>query len=146
MQLQGIEAPNGLPPALGWRYGKAAVWNVNPRLQVNVTFLTNILIANLLGRNIFGRYSIIRTTIVMIVGIAQLATGITGPRYIAEIRFRDKERARANIGSLLDSFIFFRYRGNCSPCDKFRLACNEILKVPDIVKALLISSALVFQS
>ena len=135
------------PQSLGWRYGKAAVWNaIGAVTTQGVTFLTNILIANLLGRDIFGRYSIIQTTIVMIVGIAQLATGITATRYIAELRLRDKERAGRILGLCSTVSFFSGIAATVALATSSDWLATEILKVPDIVKALLISSALVFFS
>jgi O-antigen/teichoic acid export membrane protein len=96
-------APSGTIPAgtesLRMRYGKAALWNVVAAgTTQGATFLTNILVANILGRDVFGQYSIILSTLLAIAGVAQLATGLTATRYVAELRARDRARAGRILG------------------------------------------------
>lgn len=62
------------------------------------TFVANVVIANLLGQHGFGQYSIIQTTLLVAAGIAQVATGITATKYVAEFRERNKERAGRILG------------------------------------------------
>lgn len=57
------------------------------------TFVANLVIANFLGRNGFGEFSIVYTTVLAASGIAQVATGITATKYVAEFRDVEKDRA-----------------------------------------------------
>ncbi len=57
------------------------------------TFLTHILIARILGRTIYGEYAMIQSTLLSMSIMAQMATGFTATRYLAEFRSTDKARA-----------------------------------------------------
>lgn len=57
------------------------------------TFALNLIVANLLGRQLFGQYAIVQSTLLTWSTLAQLATGYTAAKYIAEFRSTDKARA-----------------------------------------------------
>jgi O-antigen/teichoic acid export membrane protein len=81
------------------RFQQGISWNVAGAILNNgVNFLTNIAIANLLGREIFGEYGMIQSTLTTFVGIAQAAGGITATKYVAEFRSSDKEKAGRVLG------------------------------------------------
>jgi O-antigen/teichoic acid export membrane protein len=108
---EGIPAPrraNKWLRQLGWysdpgslraRFRHGVLWNVAGAILNNgANFLTNIAIANLLGREIFGQYGMIQSTLTTFVGIAQAAGGITATKYVAEFRSRDKLKAGRVLG------------------------------------------------
>lgn len=72
-------------------------------------FVTNIIIANILGRDVFGEYGMVQSTVVTISGVAQLATGFTATKYVAENRAHDKEKTGRIMGlcSVLSSIAAF---------------------------------------
>jgi O-antigen/teichoic acid export membrane protein len=87
------------PGSLRARFQHGVSWNVIGAILNNgANFLTNIAIANLLGREIFGQYGMIQSTLTTFVGIAQAAGGITATKYVAEFRSSDKERAGRVLG------------------------------------------------
>lgn len=57
------------------------------------TFALNLVSANLLGRLAFGEFTVVQTTLSTVGGLAQVATGYTATKYVAEFRERDPERA-----------------------------------------------------
>jgi O-antigen/teichoic acid export membrane protein len=81
------------------RFQKGITWNIAGAVLNNGSnFLTNILIANLLGREVFGQYGMIQSTLTTFVGVAQAAGGITATKYVAEFRSHDKEKAGRVLG------------------------------------------------
>jgi O-antigen/teichoic acid export membrane protein len=87
------------PVSLRARFQHGITWNVTGAILNNgANFLTNIAIANLLGREIFGQYGMIQSTLSTFIGVAYAAGGITATKYVAEFRFSDKERAGRVLG------------------------------------------------
>jgi O-antigen/teichoic acid export membrane protein len=56
------------------------------------TLVVNIVVANLLGRESFGRYTMILTTIATVASVAQLSMGYTATKHIAEYRATDRSK------------------------------------------------------
>lgn len=87
------------PGSLRARFRHGVLWNVSGAILNNgANFLTNIAVANLLGREIFGQYGMIQSTLTTFVGIAQAAGGITATKYVAEFRSSDKQKAGRVLG------------------------------------------------
>jgi len=81
------------------RFLHGITWNVvNALFTQGSVFLSNVIIANLLGREIFGEYGMIQSTLLTVSGIAQVATGITATKYVAEYRSTDKEKTGRILG------------------------------------------------
>jgi len=57
------------------------------------TFVSNMIIANLVGRIAYGQYATVIGTLLSISLLAQLATGYTSVKYLAELRTTDPVRA-----------------------------------------------------
>jgi O-antigen/teichoic acid export membrane protein len=74
-------------------------WNLIASVfnQGNV-FVINIIIARLLGKTLFGEYTIIQSTLLTASLLAQFSTGITATRYLAAFRDSDRERAGRILG------------------------------------------------
>lgn len=86
------ELPEGRP--LRSRLGRAVIWSViESAFNQGSTLLVNLVVANLLGRRVFGEYAIVQATLLTIGTIAQLSTGYTAAKYVAEYRSRDPPRA-----------------------------------------------------
>lgn len=76
-----------------------ATWNLVASIfNQGSVFAINIIIARLLGRTIFGEYTIILITLMTISLIAQVSTGVTATRYLAELRVRDRDKAGRILG------------------------------------------------
>ena len=92
------------------RLQSALTWNlVGTVFTLGSSFVTNIIFANILGRDVFGEFGMVQSTMVTISGIAQLATGFTATKYVAEFRVQDKERTGRIMGlcSVLSSIAAF---------------------------------------
>lgn len=74
---------------------KASVsWNLIGTVFSQVAlFATNIVIAQIIGRDGFGHFGIIQSTIMTLSGMAQLAMSYTSTKYLAEYRTTDIEKA-----------------------------------------------------
>jgi O-antigen/teichoic acid export membrane protein len=57
------------------------------------TFALNVVSANLLGRLAFGEFTVVQATLSTVGALAQVATGYTATKYVAEFRDTDPERA-----------------------------------------------------
>ncbi len=87
------------PGSLGARFQHGISWNVTGAVFTHGTnFLTSIIIANLIGREAFGKFGIVQSTLLTFAGVAQIATGITATKYVAEFRTSCKERAGRVLG------------------------------------------------
>ena len=88
-----------VPDDLRRRFQQGISWNVLGALFTQGSaFLANLIIANFLGREVFGEFGMIQSTVLTLAGIAQVASGTTATKYIAEFRSTDKERAGRVLG------------------------------------------------
>jgi O-antigen/teichoic acid export membrane protein len=99
------ESPKGIegvpPPEVGWRVRllTGISWNLAAAVFTQgSTFAISIVLANLLGRQVFGEYAIVRTTLLSLTALAPLATGYTAARYLAVFRSTDPERVGRILG------------------------------------------------
>ena len=88
-----MRAARGLAPSVAWTTA-GSVFNQGS------TLVSNIWIANLLGKALFGEYAIVLATVQATVAMAGVGIGYTTTRYVAEWRHRDPVRA----GKLLALF------------------------------------------
>jgi O-antigen/teichoic acid export membrane protein len=95
-------APNGAPPgpdpgaqiSLRARLGRGTFFNtVGSAVGQGSTLLVNMAVARMLGLERFGQYALIQTSLLTAAFVAQLATGNTATKYVAEFRSTDPERA-----------------------------------------------------
>ena len=81
------------------RMARGVSWNlIGTVFNQGSTFLVNVVLANLWGVRTFGEYAIVQSTVVTVVQVAQLATGYTATRFVAEYRASDPERASRLLG------------------------------------------------
>ena len=93
--MQAVTQTRGLRA----RFQSGIFWNgIAAVAMQGSTFVANIIIANLLGRAGFGEFSIVYTTVLAAAGIAQVATGTTATKYVAEFRDVEKERTGRVLG------------------------------------------------
>jgi O-antigen/teichoic acid export membrane protein len=57
------------------------------------TLLVGVIVARTLGREQYGRFSLVQSTLLTLALLAQVGTGYTATRYLAELRTRDSARA-----------------------------------------------------
>lgn len=98
LEEQGMTAEpaavEGAIESLRSRFQRGVLWSMAAAVATSgFNFIFNIVIARLLGRDIFGQFGMVQTTIATVAGIAQLATGYTATKYVAEFRSKDPDRA-----------------------------------------------------
>jgi len=62
------------------------------------TFVTNLVVANLLGAEHFGQFGVVVNTAQTLGAVLQLSTGMAATKYISEFRASDPERASRALG------------------------------------------------
>lgn len=81
------------------RFHRGVFWSVAAAVATSgFNFILNVVVARLLGREGFGQFGMVQTTIATIAGIAQLAMGFTATKFVAEFRSSDPGRAGRIIG------------------------------------------------
>jgi O-antigen/teichoic acid export membrane protein len=84
---------------LRYRLGRGIAWNTLAAVSTNgANFLTALLLANILGKDAFGEFAIVQSTILSVAGIAQVATGLTATKFVAQYRDANKKQAGRVIG------------------------------------------------
>jgi O-antigen/teichoic acid export membrane protein len=93
------EASAVVVESLRARFHRGVLWSVAAAVATSGSnFVLNIIVARLLGREKFGEFGMVLSTIVTVAGIAQLAMGYTATKYVAEFRSSDRVRAGRVIG------------------------------------------------
>lgn len=81
------------------RLKRGVAWNIIGSLfSQGALFLNNVLLANILGKTVFGEFGMIQSSILTISGVAQLAIGFTATKYVAEFRLTNKEKTGRILG------------------------------------------------
>ena len=94
--MQRLFAPS-MP--LSGRFSQGLFWNVlGTVFTQGSVFLTTIVLARLFGKEMFGQLAMIQSTLLTLTSVAQIATGLTATKYVAEFRDVDKERAGRMLG------------------------------------------------
>jgi O-antigen/teichoic acid export membrane protein len=89
------------PSSLHSRFQTGVAFNlVGTFFNQGSTFVVNIVVANLLGRQIFGEYAIVQNTLVAVSVFVQLGIGYVATKYVAELRSTDRERTGRILGML----------------------------------------------
>lgn len=105
------------------------------------TLLSNLLLANMLGRSVFGEFAMVLSTIQAITSLAALGIGYGATRYIAEWRHRDPERA----GALLSMFGRLAWATAICAAGLLALAASIVaehaLRAPQLRTGLMIGAA-----
>ncbi|MBW8000413.1 MAG: oligosaccharide flippase family protein [Planctomycetes bacterium] len=87
--LDRIEASN-----IGYRLVRGTFWSIfGIVLSRGLILAASILVARIMGKEVFGEYGIIRSTVNMFVVFAGFGLGMTATKHVAE--FRDHDPARA---------------------------------------------------
>ena len=88
-----------LASGVATRFRSGITWNLMAAVFTQgATFAVNIAIANILGRQVLGEYAMVQNTVLTFAAVAQLATGYTATKYVAEFRSRDPEKAGRILG------------------------------------------------
>ena len=134
-----------VPKSLRARLQTGIAWNlVGAAFNQGSTLVVNIIVANLLGRETFGEYAVIQSTLATTASIAAFGTGYTATKYLAEFRSTDKPRAGrimalCSVTSATTACIAALVLLIGAPW----LAANA-LKAPHLASALMIAAAVAF--
>ncbi len=80
--------------SLRGRFARGAVWSLLGALMAQgATLAASVITARLLGREQFGEYGMIQSTVGMLGIFAGLGLGMTATKFVAELRTRDPQRA-----------------------------------------------------
>jgi len=129
------------------RFTQGIIWNVvGAVFTQGSVFLVNVVVANLLGKDVYGEFGMIQSTLLTLTGIAQVATGMMATKYVAEFRLIDKEKTGRILG--LCSMVTFITAGIATLLLLFgaQWLSNSALNAPRLASGLMISSGFVLFS
>lgn len=108
------------------------------------TMIVNLAVANLLGREAFGRYTMVLATLTTVAAIGQLSMGYTATRHIAEFRSTQPDRAsRILTLCALVSLVSATVAGGLLAISSNWLA-RVVLEAPELSLLLRLAAAAVF--
>lgn len=94
--------------SLRQRLGRGGFWNLIATVfNQGSVFAVGVIIAQIMGRGVFGDFSILQGAIVAVAGITQFLCGMTATKYVAEHRHGDPKKAGEILGlcSVLSAII-----------------------------------------
>jgi O-antigen/teichoic acid export membrane protein len=134
-------------PSLRSRLQRGITWNlVGTILGQAGTFSANIILARVLGRAIFGEFALIQNTLLTLAGVAQMATGYTASKYVAEYRVVDKPKTGRILGICTIVSLVTAALATVGLILFAPLLASYTLKAPHLAHALMISAGFVFLS
>jgi O-antigen/teichoic acid export membrane protein len=129
------------------RFARGITWNVVSAVSTQGSvFLTNVVIANLLGRDGFGEFGIIQNTVLIVSGMAQVAMGITATKYVAEFRSCDQAKAGRILGLCSAVSLIMAFVAASIILLTASWLAADILKAPHLTYGLILSSGVIFFS
>ena len=130
------------PSSLHWRFQRGVAFNlVGTFFNQGSTFVVNIVVANLLGRQIFGEYAIVQNTLVAVSVFVQLGIGYVATKYVAEFRWTDRERTGRILGMLCGFSTILAGIASLTLLFLSRWLAVSMLKAPTLSTSLAIGSA-----
>lgn len=91
-------------PALSWKHAVKRLrhgvqWStLGTVASQGSTLVVSVVAANVLGREVYGAYAIVLSTVATLSNISQLGMGYTATKFVAELRETDKARAGRVLG------------------------------------------------
>ncbi|MGO9239979.1 MAG: oligosaccharide flippase family protein [Bryobacteraceae bacterium] len=131
--------------SLRGRFARGAVWSLLGALMAQgATLAAAVITARLLGREQFGEYGMIQSTVGMLGIFAGLGLGVTATKYVAELRTRDPQRAGRIIAlgtaaAIVSGGLLALALAACAP-----LLASKTLNAPALAQELRIASVLLF--
>lgn len=139
--ISGVWAAN----SLRGRFARGAVWSlIGAVIAQGASLAASVITARLLGRDQFGEYGIILSTVGMFGVFAGLGLGVTATKYVAEFRGLNPERAGRIIA--LSSAVAIVSGGLLALCLLAYAAplAAKTLNAPALAAELRIASVLLF--
>jgi O-antigen/teichoic acid export membrane protein len=131
--------------SLRGRFARGAVWSlIGAVIAQGANLAASVITARLLGRDQFGEYGIILSTVGMLGVFAGLGLGVTATKYVAEFRSLNPERAGRIIA--LSSAVAIASGGFLALCLLAYAAplAAKTLNAPTLATELRIASVLLF--
>lgn len=121
---------------------KGAAWaTIGTVFTQGSTLVSNIWIANIVGKTTFGEFAIVLATVQATAALASLGVGYTATRYLAEWRHRDVVRA----GELLNLFSRLSWVAAFAAAILLAISASEIaggaLRTPALGASLMLAAA-----
>ncbi len=139
------EADGGVVGNLRARFRKGVFWSVAAAVSSSgFNFILSISVARLLGRELFGQFGMVQSTIATLAGIAQLAMGYTATKFVAEFRSSDPVRAGRVIGLCSVVSLVTGSAAAVALCASAPWLATSSLKSPQLAGSLQLASVMVF--
>jgi O-antigen/teichoic acid export membrane protein len=127
------------------RFQRGLVWSVAAAVASSgSSFLLSIIVARLVGREVFGQFGLVQTTIITVSGLAQLATGYTATKYVAEFRTTAPERAGRVIALCAAVSVLTASLAAVIQWGSAQMLATVFLKAPYVAPALRLGAVPVF--
>jgi O-antigen/teichoic acid export membrane protein len=110
------------------------------------TLIANIIVARILLKQAFGEYAMVQSTLLTVATLAQLATGYTAAKYIAEYRSIDPRRAGRIMGLCALVSALMAGVGAVLLIGLAPWLAGNMLKAPHLASALMIGTGFLFFS
>jgi len=127
------------------RLTRGITWNIAGSVFTQANFFfCNVLLANILGRTVFGEFGMVQNTLLTFAGIAQVGISYTVTKFLAEFRYTDKEKAGRVLGlcSLVSNIM------GCAATTMMLVSAHWLatntLKAPQLAGVLLFASGTIF--
>jgi O-antigen/teichoic acid export membrane protein len=129
------------------RFSQGFIWNVVGALFTQGSvFLTTIILARLVGKEQFGQFGMIQSTLLTLTSIAQVATGLTATKFVAEFRDVDKEHAGRMLGLCSVLTLVTGTLATVLLIISAPWLADHVLKAPHLSTGLVLSAAFVLFS
>ena len=130
--------------SLRTRLAHGVAWNlVAVVFNQGSTFVVNVILAHILGVMVFGKYAMVQSTVAVATVLAQISTGYTATKYIAEFRATDPARAGRLLGLLGVAALSMATLTAASMLVASGFLAHSLLHQADLAPALAIASAAV---
>jgi O-antigen/teichoic acid export membrane protein len=110
------------------------------------TLIGNIVVARILMKQTFGEYAMVQSTLLTIAAMAQLATGYTASKYLAEYRAVDSARAGRIMGLCAGVSFLMAALGTILLVAISPWLSSSMLKAPHLATPLMIGAGFLFFS
>lgn len=130
---------------IGKQVLSGAFWSVlGTGLARGLTFCMMVLIARILGKEVFGEFGLVRATATMFLAFSTFGMGVTATKYIAEMLATDKDRTGRIIGlsylfTVFSSFVVAVVFYFAAPW-----LCENRLNAPGLVGPMRLGALLLF--
>ena len=119
------------------RFVSGAAWNLLASVcNQGSTLLANVLVARLIGRQLFGEFTMLQSTLLTFASLAQVSTGLTATRYVAEFRTSDPARAGRIVGLCEQLTTFMSMIGAVALLAASPWLSTTMLKAPQLALGL----------